>query len=355
MKDSKTAQANIAKTRAELSGAQLATLSFMYSKMPDTESIKTNCTESYEKFINPSNGFLEAENACQFLAEDNDTRLLMNESEKNKMKMILVQAGVETAQNVVAKNLLNKQANQIGDVANKIKAFKPQDYNGNVDAFIQKCQADPGLPGCAKVQAYNPGWGQNGLGPNFGSSTTATGTAYGTSPTGTTGNNNSSTSSGINPGAGTNFAGVTTPNSAGGGIDAPGAGSLGKGSLGGGNGGGSGGGAGATAPAKGKGGGSGGPRSRGHYKGKNYTYGSGGSSGASYASSRSRRSRRPKNGNPFKSMFGKKGKKSSRVYKYRTPASAVGQKSDKIFEMISRRYNLVKGKERLLDYTIVGQ
>jgi len=355
MKNSKKAQANVAGTRADLSGAQLATLSVMYSKMPDTESIKTNCIDNYKNFIDSSDGFLDADNACDFLAQDDNTKLLMNESEKMKMKMILLQAGVETAQNIIARNLLNKQANQINDVANKINAFTPQDYNGKVDAFIQKCQADPSLPGCAKVQAYNPGWGQNGLGPNFGSSTTATGTAYGTSPTGTTGNNNTSTSSGINPGAGTNFAGVTTPNSAGGGINAPGPGSLGKGSLGGGNGGGSGGGAGATAPAKGKGGGSGGARSRGHYKGKNYTYGSGGSSGASYASSKSRRSRRSKNGNPFKSMFGKKGKKSSRVYKYRTPASAVGGKSDQIFEMISRRYNVVKGKERLLDYTVVDQ
>jgi hypothetical protein len=55
--------------------------------------------------------------------------------------------------------------------------------------------------------------------------------------------------------------------------------------------------------------------------------------------------------NPFGKLFNKDGNKSGAIdFSGRSPASKVGNKTDNLFEMISKRYTNVNNDKRLIEY-----
>lgn len=295
-------------------------------------------------------------NACR-QAAGKKVSLTMNEvSCREKIKKAMVEAGVETASNLLKAKLLDDQSDMIGDAINNVKKFDEDNPAPTFEEFnAEICQADPTLPECANAgPVFERGREFNGNGINV-SGFSRQNTSAGIRREDTANSDKNDDSSDNGRGEGVTGVGTTVgapKNSTGFTDPSPGAGSMKRGG-GGGAGGGGGGGVGKAASSGGGGGGiGGGGGSRGVSGGNSRRVSfTGGGGGLSFGGGGKGGSRKvaSKGGNPFSKFFkNKKGGKKGGTLNFRGVAS-VGGKKDSLFGMISNRYGKIKD-DRLIKY-----
>lgn len=315
----------------------------------------TNPSDNLAKTLNITK-YERDETPCASVASQK-VSLTMNEvSCREKIKKAMIEAGVETASNLLKAKLLDDQSDMIGDAINNVKKFDDDNPAPTFEEFnAEICQADPTLPECANAgPVFERGREFNGNGINvsgFSRQNTSAGIRREDSvnsdkddDSSNNGRGEGVTGVGTTVGAPKNSTGFTDPS--------PGAASMKRGG-GGGAGGGGGGGVGKAASSGGGGGGiGGGGGSRGVSGGNSRRVSfTGGGGGLSFGGGGKGGSRKvaSKGGNPFSKFFkNKKGGKKGDTLNFRGVAS-VGGKKDSLFGMISNRYGKIKD-DRLIKY-----
>ena len=362
------ARSTAAKQRGTFSAAKLGTLMAFYKKIPDEEEISNNCRESIGGISNLRIGFykelyypyevpqniLEDQYGCDNLLHDYiGASLLMNQKAKDHLKMAMVRAGVDMTAFFGKGMILDNQADDLRDSIQTVQDTSFPDVAFSQDDLLtSRCAVDPFAPGCNPDnigQQHNFAPGNSSFGGAGSNTINLPGAQTGgeeqaiddsdindnkiVNPVGGIASDKITRTSmeGIVPGAGGNGGG--NPSSGGGG-----------GGLGGGGGGGSGAGVDNSRP------GGGGSRGSGVAPGR-IKYKSG--SGVNYARGGGFNRKKKKSSNPFNNLFGKKrkGKDNKKVLSFRELASLKNKKN--IFKRISRRYTIVNGSKRLLEYNIV--
>lgn len=357
MKTSVKGQADIMNQRAALDTSKFAFLANYYAEIPSDDDLAAVC----KKYSNTVGGH---SNGCNLAVTRQDQfAFLLNQQSKEKMKAKLAQVGINVATDLVKASLLSKRAGEIDNAIANVNSFSVIDPAGIkvTDAQSTYCQLNPGDAKCftgglnRTVDVLGDNvitFGEGGTGtvyhntnPTLGDSTGAAGSDTGTSkdksPVTSVG---SVISSAQQNGGVADIAGAATVSK---GSD-PAGGGGGGGSGGGGVGGGGGGGAAPAGgqPAAGSLGGFGGKGAR--YDGGGGTLSMMGGFGINKSKSTGK-----EDGNPFAKLLGKDGNRSGAIDFGRNPASQrVGNKTDNIFEMISKRYTNVNDSKRLIEYEI---
>ena len=280
--------------------------------------------------------------------------LIMNDAMRSVAKQILAQTAVEAAASFMKAGMLNKQAKTIDELLKKIEGYDPSgDFvPPNTDLLAGPCAFDPSAEGCGAgvpLAARQVGFGSNSLslgGGGFGSSgmNLDADTGFDNAATGGTGTSDRSNAGGP---VGSLITGADKPSGFEGGV--PGAASI-KSSAATRSGGG-GGGASAVGSTGGGGAGGGGAQAKGGAAsgGKKIDYA--GSSIGRLSGGRGvgrKPASKDAGANPFANMF-KKGGPQNGTLNFRNPAG-IGGKTGNIFDQISERYQVVQGKNLLLEY-----
>ncbi|MBL6988200.1 MAG: hypothetical protein ISR65_00390 [Bacteriovoracaceae bacterium] len=362
-------RAGVAKVQAAFHTAKLATLAAMIKNIPDEEDVTAEC----EKGEGAGGGYFaliqnwrsrfgeywpdELDDPSYVTPCSNITNiyrnLLLNQGAVEQAKSAMVQAGVDAAKMAAIGIILDKQADKISEVADKVQQFEPNinlGY-GQEDLRVSMCQANPSAPECQGQNLdVQRGFGATNIAiegmqrSGTGDYSVAPGAEEitgeeGASPSGESLPVGSMGSVATTEGRGSDF--ETTPtapkvknvSSKGGG--------GGVGGGGGGAGGGGGGGPGA-APKRARNAAGGAVVGKG-----SYAYGASGGSGYSYSGGKARK-RAASKGNPFSKLFGKKKKGGTKVVNFRGLASIP--KNIPLFELISDRYR--SNRKNLINYEV---
>lgn len=341
-------QQNMAQQQAVMEGAKLAVLANDYSNMPSVEEVQSKCASI------TGNGLDISPDVCKAYVGQNSAAFLPNNSAKDKMKSKMIAIGGKAAVDLILADMLGKRAQQVGNAIATVDGFKPIPpvAPGMQDALATLCTVNPADPQCNAGSLNRTFGGDDGNNVvDFGSG--GSGTVY--SP-GTV-DPNSAAAGGTNAvgkvaskgSLGTN----TNPLNQAGGLAGPAASAAQietkAGSGGGGSGGGAGGGSGG-----GSGGGAGGGGTAGGATGslaKSALYEGSGKGSLSMMGGfgiNKPKGKTADTGNPFGKLFDK-GKVDPNL-NFRAPASSVGNKGDNLFQMITKRYNVVSSDKRLLEY-----
>tara|TARA_R110000868_G_scaffold38661_9_gene135170 strand:- start:1194 stop:4121 length:2928 start_codon:yes stop_codon:yes gene_type:complete len=280
--------------------------------------------------------------------------LIMNDAMRSVAKQILAQTAVEAAASFMKAGMLNKQAKTIDELLKKIEGYDPSgDFvPPNTDLLAGPCAFDPSAEGCGAgvpLAARQVGFGSNSLSfgnGGFGSSGTNLDADTGFDNAAGDGTGSSDRSGASGP-VGSLITGIDKPSGFEGGV--PGAASI-KSSAAGRSGGG-GGGASAIGSTGGSAGGGSGSGAKGGAAsaGKKLDYA--GSSIGRLSGGRGvgrKPASKDAGANPFANMF-KKGGPQNGTLNFRNPAG-IGNKTGNIFDQISERYQVVQGKNLLLEY-----
>ncbi|OFZ74343.1 MAG: hypothetical protein A2451_03720 [Bdellovibrionales bacterium RIFOXYC2_FULL_39_8] len=367
-------QADLANQQGVFHGTKLATLMTMYKKIPGDDEINEKIQpheESIKQLYASLNDTFKVVTIFGGTDDKNSSEsefpslvlayttfinhrgiILANTKSRDQLRMAMVKAGVDMTVALGQGALLNNQADDIADAMGTIDAASFPDLAWDQkDLLATKCAMDPTAEGCGLV-----GVGQqhdiagadltiNGFGPNetgqYGTdgslpvdpSAAAAGSDSSLDKVGSIVDNTKDKSKGvpINPPGG-----LVSGGGAGGGVPGGGGGGFGgAGSPGGG----------------GDGGGGRGPASESSLTVPKYSFASGGSE-VGFARNGGAKSKE-ENKNPFSNLFGgkKDDKDSNNVMSFRELAS-VKEKGN-IFERISRRYTIISGSKRLLEYEVV--
>jgi hypothetical protein len=346
-------QEEIATQRAVLDSGKLAALSSYYSQIPTMGDLEDACS-SYKAMA--PNELKEADGCNGAVSMQHEFALLKNGQAREKMKSKLAKVGIDVASDAVMAALMSKRAGDINNAIAKINTFKPIDPLAPAENNLQTtyCQQNPGDAKCLTggLEQTFDAMGENVI--TFGEG--GTGTSYANN------NPNLDTSTGLNNAVGpdgktpvASIGSVISAASQKGGLEnIVGAATVSKGSAsgaGGGGGGGSGGGGsgGGGAPPAGQ---QAGGNTMG-IPGKAPTYGGGGGTLSMMGGLGLNKSKAvaKDDANPFGKLFNKDANKSGAVDFGRSPSSQkVGNKTDNLFEMISKRYTNVNTDKRLIEY-----
>ena len=342
-------QQDIMTQRAALDTGKFAALASYYAGIPSASDLQDKCANYHPKNETLKNGCTNAVTRQDLFA------FLQNQTEKDKMKAKLVGVGINVASDAVMADLMAKRANDISNAIANVNSFKPIDPLAPATTNVQStyCQQNPGDPKCLTggLDRTFSAMGDNTI--TFGDG--GTGTTYtNTNPNLDPG---AGASNAINPTAGgvTSVGNIITPAQQKGGVaDIAAAATIGKGTppAGGGGGGssGGGGGGGGGAPAAGTAGGA-----SSAIAGKAPSYGGGGGTLSMMGGLGSMKAKTAAkdDGNPFGKLFNKDTNKSGAIDFGRSPTfQKVGNKTDNIFDMISKRYTNVSNDKRLIEYEI---
>jgi hypothetical protein len=382
-------EAGIAYQRAAVDAAKLAALAAMLKGMPTEDTLIKECGSinahqmisasktSLDTYLGEvvvalaSNGatisvdngasnleFKTAEIAtdidpCQTvpLSHKSNVALIQNTRARDFMTKFLVKTGVDAASNLAIGAMLDKRADQIGDLANGVKSFEPPPFDPNAgwgDATSSECLTNPDAAGCLPasgprgVDYYNSGINIDG-----GQFATTDGEAILDTSRADPSASDPTSRGGVVNSIGSPIAGVDNPSGLEG--NTPGAASI-KGAdptAAGGGAGAAGGGGGAQPnnPGARKPASDGSSASNGTASIK---FGGSGAGGLNWSSGRNSR-KTAKADNPLAGLLGKKSN-GEVVDGFRGPASAIGKKSDGLFQMITRRYSVVANEKRLIEY-----
>ncbi|MFX3675779.1 MAG: hypothetical protein ACN6I6_01965 [bacterium] len=280
--------------------------------------------------------------------------LIMNDAMRSVAKQILAQTAVEAAASFMKAGMLNKQAKTIDELLKKIEGYDPSgDFvPPNTDLLAGPCAFDPSAEGCGAgvpLAARQVGFGSNSLSfgnGGFGSSGTNLDADTGFDNAAGDGTGSSDRSGASGP-VGSLITGIDKPSGFEGGV--PGAASI-KSSAAQRSGGGGGGASAVGSTGGSAGGGSGGGAKGGAASGgKKLDYA--GSSIGRLSGGRGvgrKPASKDAGANPFANMF-KKGGPQNGTLNFRNPAG-IGNKAGNIFDQISERYQVVQGKNLLLEY-----
>lgn len=357
--DSLKLQEEMMEQRSAIEAGKLALAYKIYNSMPRKEEVLGKCKE----FSNKSIQFAEREtlsaDECReyFDGRNNKTSLTLNQSQLEVMKSRLVQIATATGSNLLVAKLLGKRADDVQDAIAKIDAFKPADpfATAESDALSTLCKENPGRPECLSgslertFDTMNDNiitFGNGGTGTTFGTNSTPNAAILETglgSPT----NRDSVAPVGsvIKAAAQDNsFEKVAAATVS---VAPPGGSGGGGGGLGGGGGGGLGGGGGPSP------GGAAPSSAQGAIPARAPAYiGGGGFSVVGGFGINKKKDAAKNEENPFGKLFAKD-EKGNGLVNFREPASKkVGNQSDNIFDMISKRYSSVNADKRLLEYEL---
>ena len=357
-KKSFEAQQSMADQQAAMEGVKLALLASDYSDMPSSDEIQNRCSEINAVGSSSLGQALKgiSIDACKTIVASNIGLFLPNQAMKDKMKAKLVEIGGKAAVDLVLADMLGKRANQVGNAIAAVDGVTPLAPIAPTDpnALVNFCQLNPASPQCLGADL---GRSFDGISGNsvvdFGGGSLGTIYSPGSmDPNATTGSGaNAIGSSSATKGAmGTNtvaanHAGGLLDRAAGAQMDGKGGGAPGGGSGGGGSGGGGGG----TGSAPGGAAAAGGPTAAS--AGGKTTYEGSGKGSLSMMGGFGivkNKDKKADTGNPFGKLFDKS--KTDPNLNFRAPASSVGNKGDNLFQMITKRYNVVSSDKRLIEY-----
>ncbi len=355
-KDSFSMQQDMYNQRTAIDTAKLGYLYSLYKEIPTSESIISKCDRIEPKMI--VTGVAVIPEDCKAVFRES-FEITKNQAQLDAMKRKLIAIATEAGSNLILANLMGKSADNVENAIKKIDGYKP------IDPFVVKeeeavtsfCKMNPGQPQCLGADLTRTYDSIDGNVITFGGG--ATGTSYGGTnkieDTGTTTANAIGTSekAGVTP-VGSVISAAAQDNSIersamasvskGGG---PSGGGGGGGSAGGGGGGGGGGSSGGGAPA-----GASEPGGNVAAGGPKYSEGNGFSVIGGFGINKQKKEG-GSDENPFGKLFGKDSPKGNGVVNFRDIASQkVGDKTDNIFDMISKRYTNVAADKRLIEYEL---
>ncbi len=290
-------------------------------------------------------------------------QLFLNAAIKSRVTQMVAQSGIKGAAEFIVANQYKKQMDRLDGIKDDLNNSED---DGTIiieeDTMVSECNYNPTLPQCQGLSLNHTASGHGGI--NFGSGAAAeyTGGSDGNELDFSNNNDFSNTKpSEMSPGLASDLAAFDTK-SGNHFVDGNGGpGTVSYGSLG------SGGGGGGSASAGGApGSGSGGAGSSSDDKvnpltmkkaGVSYAGGKRGKRGRYVASAGKKKSGgTSSSSNPFAKFFNKnKNKSGNSLLNFRDPASQLGSKKDSLFSRISRRYDDMEKKKRLLEYIIEQQ
>ncbi|MDO9184070.1 MAG: hypothetical protein Q7U04_16775 [Bacteriovorax sp.] len=355
LKSNVKGQQDIMTQRAVLDTGKLAALATYYSEIPSVNTIYEKCA-SYRTVVNPEAPGPGPVEICNNTAKDESKfGFLQNQTAKEKMKAKLASVGINVASDAMMASLMAKRVGDLDNAIAKVETFKPIDPLAPSADNLQStyCQQNPGDAQCLTggLDRTFDAMGDNMI--TFGDG--GTGTSYMNKNPDL--NAGAGTTNAVNP-AGTNkndgVASIVSGAQQKGGLaetaakavvtkgTMPTGGGGGGGSLGGGGGGGGGGSAPGAAAAT-------------TFQEKAPTYGGGGGTLSMMGGLGINKNRAiaKDDSNPFGKLFNKDASKSGALDFGRSPASQkVGNKTDNLFEMISKRYTNVNTEKRLIEYEL---
>jgi len=372
--EGKEKEQGMAQETGTLHSTKAAAMLGYATQLPDHDDVKKLCasnddmgtymshlTSFYDKVIPKlTNNLREtsSEEQCRLAFENGRHGILQNSGQKTTAAAIAAEAGVEAAKNFMLADVLGDQKKMIDGTIDKIKGMEtidlPEDAFQNPE-LVTFCNANPNAQECV---GFGTGMTTHvtggGLSFNGGLATNET-----LNPT--VGNDDSATA--ITDGSATDRQETNIPTSraiasvdkGSGFTDAtPGKAKVSSSPAAGG-GGGSGGGAGGGGGLSGSGPSAGGKGVAPGSGSRKFKLGySGGNRPLSFRGGRSKSRKSSKTvGNPFSKMLGKKGAKGNDVFNFRGLASkGLGGKDGNLFERISKSYDSMNKKNRLIKYKI---
>lgn len=373
-RDGISKQKTMAETRSALQTAKVAAMAGYAKSLPDQDNIVKLCaagdrmqptmmtvSEKYQSALSVSSRLLEVykgsnEDQCTEAYETGQHALLMNRGQVAIAYAIAAEAGVEATKEFMAADTLDRQKGMIDGVIDRVKGMETVDLPESAfqtPEMVTFCQANPNAQECV----------------GFGAGMTTNVQSGGLSFTGGLGTNevmdvptSSDNATAITDGSTDESSAITGPKSRaiasvdkGGGFSGPTAGKAKISSAPvGSSGGAGGGGAPSSGGLSGSGPGGSGVKGASSRSGKRYKLGySGGSRPLSFRGGRKSSSRSKKSG--FQNPFAKMGKKKSKtdVFNFRGLASKdIGGKNGNLFKRISKSYETMSKKDRLLKYKL---
>ncbi|WP_412462740.1 hypothetical protein [Halobacteriovorax sp. RT-2-6] len=366
-KDGLAKQQTMAETRRTIEVARLGTILTMTSSIPTSETyFETNelCKRPVEQALSGIAEYIindggagsmgSPEQICKLNFGSKKFSILRNGEAKRAGNQIAAEAGVDVAKEQMAVSQLGKQQKMISSAIGKIEGMEtmelPEDFFENQDVYMEFCQANPAHAQCQSGWANTvnvPSFGDYSVG-GFGTNQAYQHTEQDQAVAATAASTDDPTSAGVDTstvvnkaktggGLKGNFGPVATVSE--GGQIAQGAGGGGSSPGGGGGGGGSSAGGAAQPEALSGAGGSG-------LKGISYV----GGRGPSFVGGRGTASVKKKNnGNPFSNMFKKNQDRNLSSLNFKGK-SAIGAKTDDIFQRISTAYDKANDAGNLLKY-----
>ncbi|MFG1485450.1 hypothetical protein ABMA77_05240 [Halobacteriovorax sp. RZ-1] len=364
-KDGLAKQQTMAETRRTIEVARLGTILTMTSSIPTSETYFESselCTKPVEQALLGieeyvrNGGGADSVGSSEQLCRINFKKfaILKNGGAKRAGNQIAAEAGVDVAKEQMAVSQLGKQQKMISNAIGKIEGMDtmelPEDFFENQDVYMEFCQAHPTHAQCQSGWANTvnvPSFGDYSVG-GFGTNQAYQHTEQDQAVAATAASTDDPTSAGVDTstvvnkaktggGLKGNFGPVATVSE--GGQLAQGAGGGGSSPGGGGGGGGSSAGGAGQPEALSGNAGSG-------LKGISYV----GGRGPSFVGGRGTASVKKKNnGNPFSNMFKKNQNRNLSSLNFKGK-SAIGSKSDNIFQRISTAYDKANDAGNLLKY-----
>lgn len=368
-------QKNMAETRGALHTAKVTAMTGFAMKLPSHEEVMNLCTadgqmkevmdiivsgkfDSVRPVVLDKVADYTKEEHCRIAFENSDNHILLNQGQKTTALAIAAEAGVDAAKEFMAADILADQKSLVDGTINKIKGMETIDLPE--DAFqspemMTFCKANPNAQECVGFGqgmtthvtggglSFSGGFGANEtLNPTVNNDDSVAAIADSDAATRTSADIPTSTAIGsIDKGSG--FADAT-----------PGKAKVSSSQVGGGGGAG-GGSPGSAGGLSGSGPSTGAKGAAPASSGRKYKLGySGGSRPLSFrgGSSRSKGSSKGSVANPFAKMLGKK-KAGNDVFNFRGLASkGVGGKDGNLFERISKSYDAMNKKNRLMKYKL---
>ena len=373
-RDGISKQKTMAETRSALQAAKVAAMAGYAKSLPDQDEIVRLCAAGnkmsptmtalsldFKSALSVSSRLLDVyggndEDQCTEAYETGQHALLMNRGQVAISYAIAAEAGVEATKEFMAADTLDRQKGMIDGVIDRVKGMETVDLPESAfqtPEMVTFCQANPNAQECV----------------GFGAGMTTNVQSGGLSFTGGLGTNevmdvptSSDNATAITDGSTDESSAITGPKSRaiasvdkGGGFSGPTAGKAKISSAPvGSSGGAGGGGAPSSGGLSGSGPGGSGVKGASSRSGKRYKLGySGGSRPLSFRGGRKSSSRSKKSG--FQNPFAKMGKKKSKtdVFNFRGLASKdIGGKNGNLFKRISKSYETMNKKDRLLKYKL---
>lgn len=355
--DSLRMQQDMYNQRTAIDTVKLGYMYNTYKNMPTANEIKGKCSQM--RTSETIGGVAMSPEICATAVSGRSGySLMMNQNVRDTMKAKLIGIATAAGSSLILASLLGKRADDVDGAIAKIDAFKPIDpfVVSEEEAQTTYCKMNPGQPQCLPSDLTRTFDTIDGNVITFGGA--GTGTTY--APGGSIQDSQAIGSDGAIGGssvvtpvgsiiaaankdntieASTGASVTSKPNSSSGG---GGGGGGSGGALGGGGGGGSGGGAAGEAASSGN-----------VTKAPGYTGGAGSFSVVGGFGINKKKAEGGAEENPFGKLFGKDAPNKNGVVNFRDIASQkVGDKSQNIFDMISKRYTNVAADKRLIEYEL---
>ncbi|NOT77934.1 MAG: hypothetical protein HOP07_02890 [Bacteriovoracaceae bacterium] len=355
--DSLRMQQDMYNQRTAIDTVKLGYMYNTYKNMPTANEIKGKCSQM--RTSKTIGGVAMSPEICATAVSGRSGySLMMNQNVRDTMKAKLIGIATAAGSSLILASLLGKRADDVDGAIAKIDAFKPIDpfVVSEEEAQTTYCKMNPGQPQCLPSDLTRTFDTVDGNVITFGGAGTGTTYAPGNSiqDTQAIGSDGAIGGSSVVTPVGSIIASAnkdntieastgasvtSKPNSSSG---SGGGGGGSGGALGGGGGGGSGGGAAGEAASSGN-----------VTKAPGYTGGAGSFSVVGGFGINKKKAEGGAEENPFGKLFGKDAPNKNGVVNFRDIASQkVGDKSQNIFDMISKRYTNVAADKRLIEYEL---